>query len=633
MMRKYVKQAKVHTINKMAKEVRLLQNRKGDEKNVLKAKRKAERVLEEISVIKKINPDDISKMALAQKRDWHGVLKQKTAFLNDRCFALLASYNPVQKEVENFHENHSDLIPKLSDLLQEWEEKRKRLKESRKAPDYHNRKKEKGKNLKFNSHNKSLVQINKKSEGVQSSACKPMEIESGVLSLQTDSLSAKQDCNFNKKDKEEISGNSGDSNEEKMSSSETETTALNSASKLKSKIPRYSDCENDFSDNKMVGSYIKSEETIKKTNTEEYDSEKETESHLCKRKILHQKFKIKEPMQKNLSSDSEQEGSDQEKRTDENHPSDLESEASFQEEYNDENPSFDSGGKASDHVECNDIILKINSNKVSKKVNKTNTAVNKNSMKAEDSDHIFKKSKNMEGSQTLLSPELNAKHTKSTNAFKTVAVLNLDELHGLDEIPITSMCAVEENVVENKHRNDPFFLGGSEMLSEEDDIGLSIEEMKYKDFNKQESKHKFSGKKNFSDSFSRGRKKGKDEKTFHSYGRNDFKAKNKNYDFEMKKDYKRQKNNNFQSYQEKSLDHSGAAKFKCQKKDFTAEKSGPEVPTVGAYKSVSTIQKKMQALANNVTEKEKSLHPSWEAKRKLKEIAASNIKGKRVVFD
>ncbi|XP_035221509.1 serum response factor-binding protein 1-like isoform X2 [Stegodyphus dumicola] len=571
-------------------------------------------------------------MALAKKKDWHGILKQKTACLNDRCFALLASYNPVQREVKNFHEHHSDLIPKLSDLLQEWKEKRKRLKESRKAPDVHNRKNEKGKKVKFNSHDKSLLQINKKSEDGQSSACKPMEIRSGVLSVQTYSLSVKQDCNFNKKDKEEVSDNSGDSNEEEISTSETRTTALNTASKLESKISCYTDSENDFSHSEMVDSYIKSEKTVKKTNAEKYDSEKETESHLHKRKILHQKFKIKEPIQKNVSADSEREGSDQEECNDENHPSDLESEASFQEECNDENPSSDSGGKAHDHVECNNEISKIKSSKVSKKANERNTAVNKNSMKAEDSEHVFKKSENIKSSLALLSPELNEENTKSTNAFKTITVLNLDELHGLDEIPIISTCAVEENVVENKHRNDPFFLGGSEMLSEKNDIDSSIKEMKYKDFNKQESKHKFSGKKNFSDSFSHSVRKGKDEKTFHSFERKkDFK--NKNYDFQMKRDYKRHKNNSFQSYQEKSLNHSGAAKFKNQKKDLTAEKNRPGVPTAGVYKSVSTMQKKLHALANNVTEKEKPLHPSWEAKRKLKEVAASNIKGKRMVFD
>ena len=51
-MRKSVRQARVHVINKLTKEVKRLRDRKGPENIQVKARRKAERYLEEIKVLK-----------------------------------------------------------------------------------------------------------------------------------------------------------------------------------------------------------------------------------------------------------------------------------------------------------------------------------------------------------------------------------------------------------------------------------------------------------------------------------------------------------------------------------------------------------------------------------------------------
>ena len=50
-MRKNVRQARVHVVNKLAKEVKRLRERKGPENLQIKAQRKAERFLQEIKII------------------------------------------------------------------------------------------------------------------------------------------------------------------------------------------------------------------------------------------------------------------------------------------------------------------------------------------------------------------------------------------------------------------------------------------------------------------------------------------------------------------------------------------------------------------------------------------------------
>lgn len=51
-MRKVVRTARVHIINKLTKDIKKLKERKGDEKALEKTKRKIERFLQEIQVIK-----------------------------------------------------------------------------------------------------------------------------------------------------------------------------------------------------------------------------------------------------------------------------------------------------------------------------------------------------------------------------------------------------------------------------------------------------------------------------------------------------------------------------------------------------------------------------------------------------
>ncbi|GFT55989.1 uncharacterized protein NPIL_636531 [Nephila pilipes] len=132
LMRKFVKQARIHVINKCTKQKRILERQKGNAEQPEKSKRKLERLLLEINILKKIKPDLVSRMALLKEKDWEAVLKEKNIPLEERCFAMLAIHPSVQAAVEKFYSENEKLLPKIAFLMQDWEQKSQRANEIRK---------------------------------------------------------------------------------------------------------------------------------------------------------------------------------------------------------------------------------------------------------------------------------------------------------------------------------------------------------------------------------------------------------------------------------------------------------------------------------------------------------------------
>lgn len=122
-MRKAVKKAKVHVINKLVKEVKQLQKRNGDEAKASKCQRKSERLLFEINLVKKINADAVSKMALSNK-DCKNMISDKSVTMENRALARLVSCGPIQRETEQFYSKFPHLVKILPDVLQQWEVKK-----------------------------------------------------------------------------------------------------------------------------------------------------------------------------------------------------------------------------------------------------------------------------------------------------------------------------------------------------------------------------------------------------------------------------------------------------------------------------------------------------------------------------
>ncbi|GFY36982.1 uncharacterized protein TNIN_152931 [Trichonephila inaurata madagascariensis] len=121
-MRKCVKQAQIHVLNKCSKQAKFWKNRKGSGAKLEKSKRKFERLLMEINILKKIKPDSISTKALLKEKDWKVLLTEKNVPLEERCFAMLAIHPSVQTAVEKFHSENEDLIPKIALLVKDWDD-------------------------------------------------------------------------------------------------------------------------------------------------------------------------------------------------------------------------------------------------------------------------------------------------------------------------------------------------------------------------------------------------------------------------------------------------------------------------------------------------------------------------------
>ncbi|XP_064609542.1 serum response factor-binding protein 1-like [Liolophura sinensis] len=107
-MRKTVKRTKVQLINKMVKRVRVLKNcTKGTEQAIAKKKRKAERMLKEIEVIKRLDPDKVSKYALATTTTFKDVENLPSAS-ETKAMTRYSNHKLMQDVVRKFREKHAD---------------------------------------------------------------------------------------------------------------------------------------------------------------------------------------------------------------------------------------------------------------------------------------------------------------------------------------------------------------------------------------------------------------------------------------------------------------------------------------------------------------------------------------------
>ncbi|KAK3585321.1 hypothetical protein CHS0354_040270 [Potamilus streckersoni] len=107
-MRPVVRRAKLFVTRRIIRHIKKLENKKGTPEQVEKNKRKAERLLEEVKIIRHVKPDKVSKYALANTDKFDDVCKQAGTSLETRALCRL-SLNPVlQKVVTEFREQHYD---------------------------------------------------------------------------------------------------------------------------------------------------------------------------------------------------------------------------------------------------------------------------------------------------------------------------------------------------------------------------------------------------------------------------------------------------------------------------------------------------------------------------------------------
>ncbi|KAK0181709.1 hypothetical protein PV327_003972 [Microctonus hyperodae] len=115
LMRHAVRKARVVVISKLVKEIKHLNGRKHGDKNVIeKCKRKAERLIREIKVLKTIKNDTLSKFAITNTRDLKEVLADTHAGIRTRIMTRLAFSKALKDKVEKFRKTFPDYLNLLN---------------------------------------------------------------------------------------------------------------------------------------------------------------------------------------------------------------------------------------------------------------------------------------------------------------------------------------------------------------------------------------------------------------------------------------------------------------------------------------------------------------------------------------
>ncbi|KAL3865984.1 hypothetical protein ACJMK2_043326 [Sinanodonta woodiana] len=116
-MRPVVRRAKLFVTRRIIRHIKKLENKKGTPEQVEKNKRKAERLIEEVKIIRHVKPDKVSKYSLSNTDKFDDVCKQAGTSLETRAMCRL-SLNPVlQKVVTEFREQHYDWKSLVAYLL------------------------------------------------------------------------------------------------------------------------------------------------------------------------------------------------------------------------------------------------------------------------------------------------------------------------------------------------------------------------------------------------------------------------------------------------------------------------------------------------------------------------------------
>lgn len=115
-MRQKVNKAKLYAINKLVRELRRLKRKNGSEEQKERFNRKAERLMEEVLVIKKQKADDVSKFALSNSKILSEIIADPAASLKDKALARISSQLTISTCVSQFHTKFpvwKNIVPQL----------------------------------------------------------------------------------------------------------------------------------------------------------------------------------------------------------------------------------------------------------------------------------------------------------------------------------------------------------------------------------------------------------------------------------------------------------------------------------------------------------------------------------------
>lgn len=129
-LRKFVEQARVHTIKKLSREIVKYRNKKGTDAQKAKNERKSTRLVAEILSIKKVKKDDITKQILTDNLNLQQVLENEISTPLNRAIARIAHHKILSKKISEFkskYPNYMEFIgpSRKKKAILEWKEKKK----------------------------------------------------------------------------------------------------------------------------------------------------------------------------------------------------------------------------------------------------------------------------------------------------------------------------------------------------------------------------------------------------------------------------------------------------------------------------------------------------------------------------
>ncbi|XP_067137252.1 serum response factor-binding protein 1-like [Centruroides vittatus] len=122
LMRKSMKAAKIYSIRKILKQIKLLQKKTNKEKNE-KIQRKIDRLRKEVDITRKLDVDKVSNVALKEEKEWNKILIQKDTSIEERTLARLISHKKVQEKIAQFRSENPELQTLLPSVLKKWEKR------------------------------------------------------------------------------------------------------------------------------------------------------------------------------------------------------------------------------------------------------------------------------------------------------------------------------------------------------------------------------------------------------------------------------------------------------------------------------------------------------------------------------
>ncbi|CAH0381710.1 unnamed protein product [Bemisia tabaci] len=116
-MRGSVKQVKTHLINKLTREAKKLREKKGTEEQKKQNQKKADRFIEEVMLMKKILPDDVSKFVL-KTENCESVISKPNIPLETKVLARFGTHKILVSVIDKFRSEHPTWKEVMEDLVQ-----------------------------------------------------------------------------------------------------------------------------------------------------------------------------------------------------------------------------------------------------------------------------------------------------------------------------------------------------------------------------------------------------------------------------------------------------------------------------------------------------------------------------------